>query len=508
MPFVTFPYPNTLDDRDALVIPENASPDMRNVRFHRGYVGPTVGATLFIDEPGFGVSGHPRNLALAQWPTNLGYGYSETLVMLTTTTAYRCNAGSTSWSTTGESYSLSDIPYNRFSIANTLDVLAWSCLDLTSIRYMAGPTIGGLTGSPGARFLTGFNNRIVTGFTNEAGTTYSFRLRWCVNGNPNDWTGIGSGYLELPDNSMGQIRGLWLLGDRCFVPLHLGILELVPTGQATPAFETRVVIRGTGSQGFHAWASAENFGFFVGSDNVFRWDGSRIDTVGEPVRQTLFESFSPAGYRALQGMIVPWNQEYWLMYLEGENAEVLIYDYRADRWYQDVLNGANAFMPYVVRTTGMYSGDLNQGSIALVANDTGQVMRLDDSASDWNGSSRDFFVTTKDFLAQVFDGSSVRPGIDKKNVIGRLYFLSDPNTVVQVGYSTRQGVEDPNDAFNTWHYQTVTCNSDGVGSAWFQIDAQFVRFSFFSTEAFKLRGVTSFEWDESGSSLSPFGEGH
>lgn len=146
---------------------------------------------------------------------------------------------------------------------------------------------GVMTAYPGgfpSRFgIVGDDNRLILGYTTETGQPYSQRVRWTVialtNGGATDWTGTGSGALDLR-NDQWPITGLWKQGGRTFVGKSRAICALNPTGIATDAYGYETLQ--TNGEGLFARGSLIQYGnlvAFVTHRGIVVFDGVTVTPI-------------------------------------------------------------------------------------------------------------------------------------------------------------------------------------------------------------------------------------
>lgn len=83
--------------------------------------------------------------------------------------------------------------------------------------------------------VVGPDGRLFVAGTTEGGTLRSQRVRWTVIGDASNWSGTGSGFLDLVDDAY-EITAIWKQGGRIYIGKTKGIAVLVPTGIATDAY--------------------------------------------------------------------------------------------------------------------------------------------------------------------------------------------------------------------------------------------------------------------------------
>jgi hypothetical protein len=504
-----------MDEHDGLSLPPDIATDLRNVRMIEGKISSGPGCSVTLNAPA--TPALPRNLVQAFFIGSTS-DIVEQLLLFTYTKVYKRD--SLGWSNLGESYGPNHayVPPNyggeRFALVNYLNRLAWTILDYTprvKVRLYDGASITSISPDYSSRFMLGCNNRLVLAFTNEAGVLHRSRLRWCVNGDFTDWAGIGSGFLDLDAPRSGTIIGTMQLGPRQWVCSERDIIELQATGSLSPVFQAGEPITGTIMWAPWTWAATEYFGFFVGTNDVYRWDGTTFTPLGLPVRKTLTAAVNDLGgfQPDFQGAILDEDSEYWLNLGDGN---VWVYDYRSNRWYHDAYP---AFISTLARVrsavatrafgTSSYTQDIQAGHnelMNLVDSDAVTYLMYPTTAghlapAGFNANRIDRFVTTTDYQALDFVNGQPIPTNRFKNKLQAVRIRSGASAVVEVGASVDGGAN--------WTTQTITCNGDGLGVAWFSLSHDKVRFRFRNNPAapspLSVIGSPNYEWSPAGVNL-------
>jgi hypothetical protein len=398
---------------------------------------------------------------------------------------------------TAESYSggLS----RRFSIANTQGIAAWS-QGVDMIRQWDGTTFTDLVTvgtNQAADTLLAFNDRIIAVRPTIAGVLRPTQIRWCVNGNVNDWSGTGSGSLEIIETSQAPLTGGFVLGDRCYLTKQRELIELVATGTLNPVFATQDRVSGMGLLAPHSVGLAEQFAFWLGPDDVYMWDGSTLTAVGDRIYNTLTSFIDFQQLDQIQGCVYQPDSQYWLVI----PPYIFIYDYRRDIWdWDDVFNFA-AIGVYTVSNPFdgplNFYGDIDKSEFIVVGDPQCTTTRVDFQATSWLGNPIDSYFETKDYTAEDLIKSTLGGGWHATlwdiNSLREVRFQSIPSDIVEVAVSLDRGA--------TWvDVQNVTVNNFGVGVAWFQRPFSQVRFRFrrYSTDAYEIRGQWGHDVENSG----------
>lgn len=341
------------------------APYALNVRFRFGEVRQAPGRSLIS-----GPVAAEDALAIVRFP--LTDGTTEWSVLATETGLFRW--GSTAPGVTRQWHRVTGSGLtgaDRYSIAAGEDylflarlgheIMRWDGGAATSYGAIPDATTFPGSGAPRSRFVEYFNDRLVLGWTVEDGTTYANRVRWAVNADHTDWSGDGSGYLDLYDGNAIPITGLKGLGGRCAIYHPDAIRDLVPTGELDPEFVIETRIRGMGTRAPYTICSTGQTHFFLGTDcNVYAWDGTQLRPVGEPILDTLQAFASPTKMATYFGAVSTVRGEYWLVLGSGN---VFIYDYQRDAWSRDSFSDITA-LGEVVDTTSAVTWDTVTGTWA------------------------------------------------------------------------------------------------------------------------------------------------
>ena len=426
---------------------------------------------------------------------------TEKLIMLTSKSAFVYAASTPTtgiWNSTAEAYTGTVV--QRFSIANSTDatygaVAAWS-QGTNNLRYYNGTIFGALITAGtnhAARTLLAFNNRIVSVRPLVAGVDLKTQIRWSVNGDFANWSGAGSGTLEVVETSNQPLTGGFVLGSRCYLTRAREVIELIATGSLTPVFIAEPRVSGIGCIATHSIAAGDVYAFFLGPDEVYQWDGSQLRAVGGRTYNTITQYVDYQNLDQIQGVVYRPNAEYWLLV----PPYIFIYDYRRDIWYWDDSRSYEAIGSLEV--ADVFTGDIDHSEFIVIGDSSVQTIRADPSLNTYLGAPIDSYFETKDFtpLTTLRNGQ-YGVSYDAYNSAWRFWFRSTPNTVYEVGISNDKGLTYPT-------LQTVTANAAGVGIAFFDKAFGVVRFRVRSQagSAYSVQGPMQYEWTPTGVMLPP-----
>lgn len=168
--------------------------------------------------------------------------------------------------------------------------------------------------TPSPRFLFFLDNNLVAVY--KSGSTWL--VQWSVDGDPDDWTGAGSGFAPVP-GTIGEIKGFGNIRNSVILIGTRGAISVTPTGTASPAFRLDNVnaVRGTR---YSAVIGVADLVYYIDYERrLVVFDGNRVSTVGNGV--PFFGSSLSVGepvfsYSARVGLLfasIPGNEQTYLL---------------------------------------------------------------------------------------------------------------------------------------------------------------------------------------------------
>lgn len=196
-----------------------------------------------------------------------------------------------------------------------------------------------------ARYMTAYAGRIVTAYVIDAGSTHSNRVRFSGENNCDDWTASSdstAGFVDIVDPA-GAITGMRSLAGSNFIFKQNHIVRMTATGFTNPNFVFQTVGDGIGAVGHHTISEVNGVLFFLGSDNVYAYDGSAAPRgIGEPIRAELFDVLNWSRTRQCFSFHHPLFNEWWLFIVRGTESDqgqaaawptvAYIYNYAENTW--------------------------------------------------------------------------------------------------------------------------------------------------------------------------------
>ncbi len=333
------PYPITeltgglSTEKDPLFLVDRASPNLKNIRFDKGLVKKDLSFVAL--GAGEKLTGTPMHIATF----NLYDGGSK-LIIATVDWIYNYKTDG-SFEIKNTSTQLTGDEDNQFSSVGTLSSTGVDTFVITNgvdaILHWHGDgaeftALGGLTLIKARRVAT-FASRLLLGYTTETGVICPKRVRWSVAGNPETWTGTGSGFLDLVDTDDSFVA-FAPLGSRMFIIKERSIWELLYVGGTTVFTVTPVVI-GLGSVSPNASVSIKSLFALFGDDSIYLTDGlSNPTPIDKQVRSLLFQPdtriFTAGKANRVPGVFIKELNQYWFCIPAGGSIPNKLFKYYLD----------------------------------------------------------------------------------------------------------------------------------------------------------------------------------
>lgn len=170
------------------------------------------------------------------------------------------------------------------------------------------------------RYLGIFANRLVVLISDGD----QQKARWCVNGDPRDWLGEGSGENIIPSNSdpVDTLQALEpLTSDTGVLFRKVSKMKVVATGQLEPAIAFFPWIEKIGTESpFSVIPVPDGLNYFASNKQVyFLQEGGEIQ-IGERIREEFLYNLAPEQLEFVEAVYKPDQQRYILCMAYGEEA--------------------------------------------------------------------------------------------------------------------------------------------------------------------------------------------
>lgn len=313
---------------DPMHIQDSESPELYAVRYHKGIIKKDFAFSALANLTSERVMGFHMYKQYDGDPYVLCFGVDK---------AYQFTAGA--WSAISGGSAVFTGAEDDMFYSCTFDDLMIVTNGKDAIQKWNGTTWANLGGSPpsAARFLIPFYSRLIVARTYESATWYPMRVRWSIIGDPETWTGTGSGAIDILD-TQDRITGLARLGDRVFVFKEDSIWELYYVG-GTDIFKIRLISTDVGCRAGKTIVAVGAYLIFLGSNNVYKFDGATFTPIGDALFPLLFETvdgvINVSRLNRAHAIFDYEANQYILVVPTKEDATpnlVLKYDLRRDFW--------------------------------------------------------------------------------------------------------------------------------------------------------------------------------
>jgi hypothetical protein len=196
--------------------------------------------------------------------------------------------------------------------------------------------------APPARYITTFGNRIIAAnVLLDVGGTRTSGVAWSENADPQDWTGIGSGFEDLAETDIGDaINGIHAVEDVCVIVRRRSIWHITRQPFATAPFSFRSIVTGVGSDLPHTVTRVAGGIIFADQrtrDVYFYTPGSPPQPLAANVNRNLYDDLRDV--RFAQGTFDPFEREYHLGLVTGTEGafitKVWVYSLEHQAWMLD-----------------------------------------------------------------------------------------------------------------------------------------------------------------------------
>ena len=219
------------------------------------------------------------------------------------------------------------------------DIIAVGGTDVPTQRWQldSSTNFADLNASaPNARHIAVVRDFVMTGFTNESGTTYPYRLRWSGLADITTWGSSTTTQADFQDTfGIGYITGL-VGGEYATIFCERGIIRGTYVGSPL-IFQFDVVET---SRGCSVSGSIVNVGkttFYWSDDGIYMWDGEKSIPIGaEKVNRWLVDNYDADLEERVYGAVDPLKQVIvWTFPSKtgaGNADTLLIYNYALNQF--------------------------------------------------------------------------------------------------------------------------------------------------------------------------------
>lgn len=270
-------------------------------------------------------------------------------------------------------------------------------------KYDDSGVSANLGGSPEkAKFCEYVTPYVFLAYLNESGLAIPTKGKWCDTGDPETWdSGNAGSHLFTDDPS--PIRRAKKLADQLFV-YKSGMNYRGRLVSTSDIFDFSPFSTDRGLYAPRALVNANSSHFYMGTSDFHINNGVRLEDIGGPIQQYIFNRLNRDRYETCFAMHVELFKEVWFFITTTGNdwpTEVWKYKYDKGFWYKDtcvnILTGVN----YRVITTVTWDDLIGQWNdqtwrwddqagqagapIQVFGNDAGICTKLDNTRRDDNG---------------------------------------------------------------------------------------------------------------------------
>ncbi len=188
--------------------------------------------------------------------------------------------------------------------------------------------------------ISSFIGRLFMGHTTESNLPFPDRVRWSAVGDDSDWTGTGSGFLDLDDTD-GDVVKLEPLGGVLVAYKETSLYNLSPTGDRDDAIVKQLISPGIGAAAGSSVLSvvardglpAHIFlGRGRGGFNVYMYTGNMVIPIGDDIKEELRDNLHAWHYRNCFSIVDSSRNQYLLFtpYKTLGPRAVMIWTYDID----------------------------------------------------------------------------------------------------------------------------------------------------------------------------------
>lgn len=196
---------------------------------------------------------------------------------------------------------------------------------------------------PKAKYIAYISPYVLAAFTDDGITSEPWRVAWSDTSNPEVWSGGNSGEALVTDEP-SVIQNIAKLNEFVAVykedSLAIGIKVDPPD-----IFRFETIKTGIGLASSRAFADAHGQHYFMGLNDFHTWNGVRVESIGDAVREYVFNRIDRTNINRCFAIHVQEVTEIWFFIVTtGANwaSEVWKYNYKLGFWYFDTCNNITA----------------------------------------------------------------------------------------------------------------------------------------------------------------------
>ena len=263
--------------------------------------------------------------------------------------------------------------------------------------------------------LIEFKDHLLLLDVTEDGNRYPQRVRWSDTATPDDFNGGNASYQDLSGADWIQ-AAIKFKGDYVVIFKERSIWLGYATGDSD-IFQFDQKVNGVGCAAPQTVETLGDEVIFLGWDDIYVFNGIDYESVGEQVRDELFDMMNPEQITKCFGVVIEEQKEYWL-FVSSATATYCdtawCFNYDLNKWSRHSLADTMSLYGYYEKQAQLTIGDL-EGTIGeqtwrigdrttlaampttLFGDTDGNVYEYDTLTNNDNGTAIDGWFSTKDF---------------------------------------------------------------------------------------------------------------
>lgn len=361
-------------------------------------------------------------------------------------------------------------------------------------------TVLGGTTTFKAKYVEYVNPYVIFANLNEGGTEIPNKARWSDTSSPEVYTGGNSGSQLFVDEP-SVIRGMKKLRDLIFIYKEKSIYRGYKVSTASIFDFGGPFTVGKGILSGRTIVDIGDAHIYMGLNDFHLNDGVRIQDIGGPIREYLFNRINRSKYETIHAMhYEPYKEVWFFVTITGQSwpTEVWKYNYQLGFWYQDTISNCISATSYKIVSDLAWddiipawddspwawddrSGQANMPN-PVFGMDTGFTLSLDSTKKNDIASAYTGRLVTKDYTGVYTNGEIAR---DTRFLQMDVWARGD---TLKLFYSTDEGTN--------WTYigeMTLNVAETQKYTFWFDVLAEKIRFKFENAESDEAFVIRSFQ---------------
>ena len=254
----------------------------------------------------------------------------------------------------------------------------------------------------------------------DDGSTYPWKVQWCDTGDPEEWATGNSGSEVLADEP-SEIKQIKKMNEyvACYKKNSLWLGRKVATSDV---FNFDCIQTGVGLASPRAVIDINGQHYFMGFNDFYIWNGSRLESFGGAVRDVVFSTIDKDNIDRSFAIEVSEDNEIWFFIVESGQSwanAIYKYNYVNGYWYKDDCSNLTAVTRWESVTsktwadmTTTWATELSRWgdnvSIAgykdiIVGDSDGYSYKVDSTTTNDNGTAVSGEWESRDFVADKFE---------------------------------------------------------------------------------------------------------